>query len=151
MNIDKFKKALMIRLILLSALCIGIIIFIIIQFTLLFYANYEHSEDYFMLGVRMGGGVGVMSVIVMNIVRYIIVFINKSQLQKMFISENDERKRYIEYKCGKFATECTLYLLCISIIVATFFNMIVFWTLYIVLVVFGLLKIGAKIYFNRKY
>ena len=156
MNINKFRKNLIIKLILLTAISLGIIIFLVIQITNPSFteAINSHSSELpedFMSGVRVGGVSGGGSVFLVHIFKIIMALSSKSRLQKQFISENDERKRHIEYKYSKFTLECTLLLLSVGVIISTFFNIIVFWTLYITLAVLGVIMIGSNIYFNKKY
>ena len=150
MNINKFKKNLIIRLILLTVLSFGIIIFAVIQIANTSFIKSADSED-LMIGARIGGAVGGGSLLLFNIIRTILTLSNKAKLQKAFISENDERKKHIEYKYSKFAVECMTILLGVGLIISTFFNIIIFWTLYITLVAFALIVSIGKLYFNRKY
>ena len=156
MNINKFRKNLIIKLILLTAISAGIIIFLVIQiatpsFTEAINSHSSELPEDFMSGVRVGGVSGGGSVLLVHIFKIIMALSSKSRLQRQFICENDERKRHIEYKFSKFTLECMMLLLSVGVMISTFFNIIVFWTLYITLATLGLIMIGSNIYFNKKY
>jgi len=87
----------------------------------------------------------------MTLRMYAKALTSEAALKKLYIQENDERRKLIQDKIGGLGFNCMLGILAVSTTAAAFFNITVSVTLAVVLAVTAFMKSGLKIYYNRKY
>ncbi|GAA0127280.1 hypothetical protein UT300019_31840 [Clostridium sp. CTA-19] len=110
----------------------------------------NHSTD-FIKGVQFGMFFGLETLLLMNIIKFKNALNNKEKLKLLYIKENDERERLILLKSSLMAINIITVILALGIIVSGFYNEIVFFTLIMTLFIVGVVRIGLKIYYNKKY
>ena len=93
---------------------------------------------------------GVTAIMILGLIKNLIALKNNKQLKKLYVKENDERKKEICTK-GKSAG-ASAYLCCMlaAAIICGYFNVIVCITCIICTFVQSLFMIGGKLYYNRK-
>ncbi|GAA0117391.1 hypothetical protein [Clostridium senegalense] len=110
----------------------------------------NHSTD-FIKGVQFGMFFGLETLLLMNIIKFRDALNNKEKLKLLYIKENDEREKLILLKSSLMAINIITVILALGIIVSGFYNEIVFFTLIMTLFIVGVVRIGLKIYYNKKY
>ncbi|NEU06288.1 hypothetical protein [Clostridium senegalense] len=110
----------------------------------------NHSTD-FIKGVQFGMFFGLETLLLMNIIKFRGALNNKEKLKLLYIKENDEREKLILLKSSLMAINIITVILALGIIVSGFYNEIVFFTLIMTLFIVGVVRIGLKIYYNKKY
>lgn len=91
----------------------------------------------------------IMSVqLLLAIARNLLNMGNDEKLKKQYIRETDERNMMVRQKSASAAMPVIIYGLGIAIIVAGFFNEMVFFTLIGVLFFIGFIVGGLKIFYN---
>ena len=101
-------------------------------------------------GFIAGVALGVTAIMIFGLIKNLIALKNNKQLKKLYVKENDERKKEICTK-GKSAG-ATAYLCCMiaAAIICGYFNVIVCITCIICTFVQSLFMVGGKLYYNRK-
>lgn len=98
---------------------------------------------------------GIFSVaqlsLLLIIIRYIRVLKNEEKLKKLYIEENDERAIWIRDKIGGFGFLFSVVMIATATVIAGFFNIIVFCTLFAVTFFMVIVKASLKIYYKSKY
>lgn len=110
----------------------------------------NHSTD-FIKGVQFGMFFGLETLLLMNIIKFRGALNNKEKLKLLYIKENDEREKLILLKSSLMAINIITVILALGIIVSGFYNEIVFFTLIMTLFIVGVVRVGLKIYYNKKY
>ncbi|WP_010297981.1 hypothetical protein [Clostridium senegalense] len=110
----------------------------------------NHSTD-FIKGVQFGMFFGLETLLIMNIIKFRGALNNKEKLKLLYIKENDEREKLILLKSSLMAINIITVILALGIIVSGFYNEIVFFTLIMTLFIVGVVRVGLKIYYNKKY
>ncbi len=113
------------------------------------------TNDSFMDGMAKGFPVGLFSgfcaVMIFNILHCMRALTNDVALKKMYILENDERKKMIRQSALGKSFFITLGVLAVGIVVASFYNNIVTITMTAVLTVHVLVGAILKLYYSQKY
>ena len=110
----------------------------------------NHSTD-FIKGVQFGMFFGLETLLLMNIIKFRGALNNKEKLKLLYIKENDEREKLILLKSSLMAINIITVILALGIIVSGFYNEIIFFTLIMTLFIVGIVRVGLKIYYNKKY
>lgn len=103
------------------------------------------------LSFQMGICVGLIIIGIALIYKYTTALKNDSQLKKLYINEQDERKAMIKQKMCQSALVTFMICLLLMISIVVYLNLTVAYTL--IAVVYGLLFIvlGFKIYYSKRY
>jgi hypothetical protein len=102
-------------------------------------------------GFPCGLFIGFCALMLIYLIRMIRALQNESMLQKMYISENDERKKAIRQSALGMNFFITAGVLVIGVTISSYYNTIVAATLAAVLAVQALTGAILKLYYMRKY
>ncbi len=108
-------------------------------------------NDGFVKGFPLGLFTGFCALVLFYVVRCIRALTNEAALKKMYISENDERKKAIRQSALGISFFFTAGILVVSLTVVSFYNTIAAMTLAAVLVVHALAGAIFKLYYSFKY
>ena len=150
----EYRKVLKSRLILL-VICTLVSVAVVIIGTLLAGQTETESStfsDGFTRGFPVGLFTGAVAVAIFIIVRYIRALRNEDFLIKLYIAENDERKKMIRQSAMGKSFFLTAGFLIVGVTVASFFGITeITLTLMAVLMVHVLCGAGLKLYYILKY
>ncbi len=104
----------------------------------------------FVRGFNMGAFSGVELVLVFFTVKYSVSMKNEAALKKLYIEENDERRKMIFQKTGAVGMTLFIILSAIGAIIAGFFNQTVFFTLIGTTALGSLIRGVCKLYYHNK-
>lgn len=93
--------------------------------------------------------VGVEVVCVVRIIHYKKAMKNKETLQELQIAESDERNQMIQRKSGQVTLLLSILLLAYGAVIASFFEVFVFYTLAGVMIVLLLLYLIVTLYYQK--
>lgn len=110
----------------------------------------ENLTD-FIFGFQVGIFITLQTMLLIPIAKYGIALKNESKLKKLYVEENDERRKLIQDKIGGVGFNFTLGTIATTTVVAGFFYQIVFATLLGVLIFMALLKGFLKMYYRNKF
>jgi uncharacterized membrane protein len=102
-------------------------------------------------GFPLGLFTGFCVIMIVLIVLYIIALSKETALKKMYINENDERRKKIRDSAMGKSFFCTVGILVVGETVASFYNNVVAITLMSVLAVHVFAAAGLKLYYTLKY
>jgi hypothetical protein len=105
----------------------------------------------FSRGIQLGIFVGIALATLYYIGKLKNTLKNEDKLKKLYIEENDERRRLIQEKTGKTTTLIVSFSIPIAIIVAGFYNVVVLITLLVTLLFLFIITVFVKYYYNNKY
>ena len=109
-----------------------------------------HSES-FLHGFHFGLFTSIVAMLGALIVKYTLALRSDEKLRALYISETDERKRFIAEKTGGIGYAIVAMSLGLACIVSVYFSPAVFWTLFVVLMFVGLVKLVVMAYCKLKY
>jgi hypothetical protein len=104
----------------------------------------------FIKGFNMGAFCGVELVLVFFTVKFLGSMKNEATLKKLYIEENDERRKMIMEKTGAFGMVLFILISAIATIVAGFFDETVFYTLLGTTMLASLIRGAFKLYYFKK-
>ena len=148
-----YRNAIKYRLILLI-ICTAVSIALVYVGTLLTTQAETASStftDGFTKGFPLGLFSGFVAVMIFLIVRCIRALGNDEYLKKLFITENDERKKMIRQRATGMSFFFTAGILIVGVTVASFFDNVVTLTLMAVLTVHVLTGSILKLYYFLKF
>ena len=105
----------------------------------------------FLSGVYVGIGAGLIGAGVVLLIKIKKVLKDEKKIKQKRLSEQDERNIMIKQKAAQSSTVVILVLAYLGLMVAGIFNLIVFWTLWVVVAVFMIVFVMFSFYYNRKY
>lgn len=108
-------------------------------------------NDGFVKGFPLGLFIGFFGVLVFYIVRCIRALTNEASLKKLYIAENDERKKAIRQSALGVSFFFTGGILVVGLTIASFYNTVVAMTLAAVLAVHVLAGAVFKLIYSLKY
>ena len=150
---DVYKKTIKNRVIMLT-LC-TVISIAVVYCGILFADKAETAASTYFDGFSRGFPVGLFSgscvLMLFFIVRYIKALTNEAFLKKLYITENDERKKLIRQSAMGKSFFFTIGVLVVSVTVASFYNTLVAITLAAVLSIHVLAGVFFKLYYFLKY
>lgn len=114
------------------------------------HSSHTNTSD-FSRGIQIGIFIGVALVTLYYIGKLRNTLKNEELLKKLYIEENDERKKLIQQKTGSTTTIIVGFSISIAIIIAGFYNFVVLITLFVTLFYLAIIKRIVKYYYNRKY
>lgn len=146
---EKLRKGIRTRLIVMS-LATLLPILLLILFNLPFFKNrFVVYSDLFVLRyaifVLLEGYIGV------KIYRYIRFFCDTEYADLFILRKTDERLNFIRLKTNAMVIKIFIYLCGIALIIAGFFNSVVFYTLLSVLGLMLVIYLFVFIYYLKKY
>ena len=105
----------------------------------------------FVHGLATGFALLVIALTVFTIVRVNMALRDEALLKKMYISETDERRVFIQNKVGSTGIRIAVFLLMFSSIIACYFNIVVTYSLVGAALGLALIMMGFKLYYRNKY
>jgi len=149
----EYRKVLKNRLIILVICTLGSVAIVAIGTLLTSQAETASSTfaDGFVKGFPLGLFTGFVAMMLVFILRYIRALNKEEFLKKLYISENDERKKMIRQSAMGKSFFFTVGFLVVAVTVASFYNNIVTITLMAVLSVHTLSGAILKMYYFLKY
>ena len=108
-----------------------------------------HPIPEFMAGFDIGLCIGVEFVMLYFMRQYQAALNDEEKLRKLYISETDERNRYIQTRIGGVGLNILMGALAAGTIVSGYFNLTVFVTLLCTLLFTSLMKLALKLYFHK--
>ena len=144
---DKFKKALHIRLVCAGIYCAAVIALILLG---VFHPGDAHVNDY-IAGFSMGLFVGIEFVVIYFISKYTSALRNEDKLRKLFIKETDERLKLIRSKAGSSGIIIAIGGLMLGALAAGYYSETVFITLICSAVFVTVVTVIMKAYYWVKF
>jgi hypothetical protein len=144
----EYKSILKRRLILIGIILILGIITIIFSF-LFSFGEDPHLSD-FLSGVYCGVGGAVTVGSIINIVKIIHILKDEKKIKLKRIEEQDERNQMIAQKAMNTGGNIVLIITYIGLLVSGIFNIVVFWTLWVVVMVSSAIFAILHLYYNKK-
>lgn len=115
------------------------------------FVGYNSHKGNYIVGFDVGICIGIELLMLYHLGEYIKALKDESILKKLYISENDERSKYIAEKIGGKAVDIIILALCICAIIFGYINEIVFFTLLATLIFCILVKKILKVYYSRLF
>lgn len=105
------------------------------------------------LGNGFGTGAcgSIITLMIINIIRYSAALKNDEKLKKLYILETDERERLIYEKANSSSFRAVIILLGLAAMVASFFSKPIFYTIVAIIVAIAFVQAAFKFYYRRKY
>lgn len=148
---ENFKSTLKRRLYLMASFnCLAVIFIILTFFTSSSASEKEHIAN-IIHGFQVGIFIGVQLIFLINIAKYKKSLKQESELRKLFVEENDERRKLIQDKIGGVGFNFSLVVIAIATVTSGFFNEVVFITLSSVLIFISFVKGFLKFYYRKKF
>ena len=110
----------------------------------------DHASG-FMLGLSTGFVTLVLAWSVFEMCRIERALKDETLLKKMYISETDERRIFIQNKVGGTGLRLAVFLLVFAAILACYFNITITYTLIGAALGVSLMMAGFKLYYRNKY
>lgn len=150
---SEYRKTVKIRLIILIVCAVISLAIVMLGFNLASQAETPASTytDGFAKGLPIGLFSAFCALILFNIIKCIRALAGDTLLKKMYVDENDERKKMIRQSALVAGFIFTVGALVVGITVASFFSNIVTITLMAVLGVYALSGAFFKLYYFKKY
>lgn len=139
---EKYKRKLRQRLVLGGAYCIIVLLLTIVS-------NVVGLEDH-ATSFALGFGVGILAVVIYYINKYRLALKSEEKLQELYVEENDERQQHINAKIGGTGLNISILSLALAMLVANYFNQIVFFTLLAATLFLVIVKAILLKYYNAK-
>lgn len=139
---EKYKRKLRQRLVLGGAYCIIVLLLTIVS-------NVVGLEDH-ATSFALGFGVGILAVVIYYMNKYRLALKSEEKLQELYIEENDERQQHINAKIGGTGLNISILSLALAMLVANYFNQIVFFTLLAATLFLVIVKAILLKYYNAK-
>lgn len=111
--------------------------------------NIFEIEETHGLDFVMGMLIGLEFLAIFFIFRYAFALKDEKKLKEMYIKENDEREKVLRQKSGGTIILILLATLIIALGISVFFNIIVFYTLYAVLMFMALTAVVVKLIYKK--
>lgn len=108
-----------------------------------------HQSD-FLSGVYTGTGSAILAVSIVRIIRTRGIVKNAAKIREKRLEAHDERNILVAQKAHFLSGSVVFILAYIGILSAGFFSMAVFWTLWAFVVIYLVLFLLIKIYYNKK-
>ncbi|WP_040952490.1 hypothetical protein [Gorillibacterium massiliense] len=148
---EQFKKKLLSRQILLtSGLLCSCSAIMFSRYFVKEPSSSEHLQG-FIEGFQVGIALGLLGFLIFFLVRNVMAMSNPERLKKLYISETDERKRFIMQKSGSVGMNIVMYGLAVRTAVSGNINDIVFFTLLGACLFVALIRGFLKFYYRTKF
>ena len=110
----------------------------------------ESQKGSFLGGMYTGAGAAITAAAIVVIVRINKTLKDEKRLRRERIEESDERKKEIATRSSSMAGFIMLYVCFAGILIAGFFSMAVYWTLWCVMVGYFLCFLLLNLYFEKR-
>lgn len=132
-------------------LVVSVVYFLIVLLLIVLSATLGRRSGFpsFAQGFGEGFGTGIGAIMVFFIAKYIGALKNEDKLKALYIEETDERLQYIQTKAGSKGIDISIACLALAMLIANYFNSIVFLTLLGAAMFLTLVKLGLKIYYKK--
>lgn len=149
---EKYKEGLRNRIVLMLGFSLSSVVLVILA-SALGSVKAEGSENLASMirGFQLGIFIALQIMLLAQIIRYIKGLKDDSTLKKLYVEENDERKKLIKDKIGGAGFNFILCGIATATVISGFFNQTVFVTLLGVLVFTVTVKGLLKIYYRNKF
>lgn len=104
----------------------------------------------FLSGVYSGTGTGLLVCGVIMLIRTKKILKDEVKLKEKRLQEQDERNRTIMQKSMYTAALILIFLVYLALLISGIFNLVVFWTLWIIAVVYMVIFVLLSFYYNKK-
>jgi len=111
--------------------------------------KYDYLPD-FLSGFYTGIGAALITIGLIFIIKIKNILKDEKKLKEKRLEEQDERNQMITQKSIYSAAIILNILAYIGLMIAGIFNLVVFWTLWIVLVVFMVTFVILQVYYSKK-
>lgn len=153
---NAYKNKLKIRIVFSSVMSVVMLVLMIMANSGFFNASDIVFEKDFFKGFINGMSSAVIFTSIINCIRYISMLKNKEKLKKYYIRENDELKNQIISDVGKNEYYFVVYGLAIGLVIGGYINIYMFWSFYVALIYYvlvrcilaGIYKFKYKTYMN---
>lgn len=105
----------------------------------------------FIHGFRLGLFIAFELILTLRIIKIQKAQKNEDLLEAMYITEHDERSAFINAKISNVGFNALLIAIAIATIIAGSFHIVVFYTLFSVLLFAVAIKGICKVYYHKKY
>lgn len=99
---------------------------------------------------NLGFGIGIELVVIFFMGKYFGALKSDDKLKKLYVEENDERRKHIDSKIGSTGINITILFIVTAMLIFNYFNQTVFITLLAVTLFIVTVKIVLKLYYNNK-
>ena len=132
-------------------LIVSVVYFLIVLLLIVLSATFGRNSGFpsFAQGFGEGFGTGIGAIMVFFIAKYAGALKSEDKLKALYIEETDERLQYIQAKAGSRGINISIACLALAMLIANYFNPIVFLTLLGATMFVTLVKLGLKIYYNK--
>lgn len=137
-----YKKELQNRLIFAGIYCAIVLIFSVV----IIFNNINDIATAFTLGFAFG----IEAVVIVFMVKYRNALKSEDTLKKLYIEENDERRKHVNSMVGGIGINICLLVFALAMLISNYFNKTVFFTLLAATLFIALLKIVLVTYYNKK-
>ncbi len=144
---EAFKRRIRVRL---WALAVVSALAVALLAVFLLGADEEGHVSDFIRGFQLGMVMGLLAVAVVIGSWQVRALRNPEKLRKLYIEENDERKRMIRQLSGSVGMDIVMYGLAAGSVIAGFFDVMVFFTLLGACLFVALTRGGFKVYYLKK-
>ncbi|MFY9174285.1 MAG: hypothetical protein WAO24_02915 [Peptococcia bacterium] len=139
---EKFKQKLGHRIIMGGVYCLAVVALTIIS---KIYSLDDHATSF-----ALGFGVGLLAVVIYYMNKYRRALKSEEKLQELYIEETDERQQYINAKIGGTGLNISILVIALAMLVANYFNLIVFFTLLATTMFLVIVKAVLLKYYSSK-
>ena len=148
---DDFKKKIITRQLLLVVGLLVVCCAILLSRYYVKAAPISENLRSFIEGFQVGIVIGLFGALSYYMIRNITAMRSQERLKKLYISETDERKLFIQRQSGSVGMNIVMYGLATGTVVAGNINDMVFFTLLFALLFVSLVRVSLKLYFRKKY
>ena len=118
--------------------------------TVFIYAKSGETKYDFIYGYQSGIIAGLLAMTVVYLIRYSRILKKPELLNKLYITEHDERNKAINEKSGSVGINIVMFGMMAASNVAGYFNMMVSATLVATTLFVAVVRIALKFYYRRK-
>ncbi len=104
----------------------------------------------FLSGVYTGVGSALIAIGIVFIIKTKKILKDEAKIKQKRLAEQDERNQMIMQRAMYTSSVILIILAYIGLMIAGIFNLVVFWTLWIIIAVYMVIFLSFLIYFNKK-
>lgn len=134
-----------------AVLIAAIVILIVLNIIEIAAVSGEKNTNDLSNGFGTGACGSIITLMIINIIRYSAALKNDEKLKKLYILETDERERLIYEKTNSSSFRAVIILLGLAAMVASFFSKPIFYTVVAIIVAIAFVQVAFKFYYRRKY
>ncbi|MDE5946873.1 MAG: hypothetical protein K2G63_06200 [Oscillospiraceae bacterium] len=148
---NAYKNKLKLRMVFSSVMSVVMLVLMIMENKGFFNASDIVLKEDFFRGFINGMSLAVIFTSIINCIRYISMLKNKEKLKKYYIRENDELKNQIVSDVGKNEYYFLVYGLAIGIVIGGYINIYMFWSFYIALMYYVVVRSVLAFVYKFRY